>query len=505
MTVAVYLSSAEFIRNYVRSGALRDVAEHHRLVAVLPESLQNHPGVRGEIFVDIIPVHVPAGFAAAEALLQDARTHRFRSRSSSFLYRHERLKERASRAPLKVDASALRLRPLDLVQRWGWLHGRLAAVIAYLLSVLVWVRNFPSRSRRYWAARAISVQPIWAFALTFEWFPQRWARNVAERLGADSVDMVLIPSNAFESSLRPFLRALRQKHIKSVLLIDNWDNLSSKIILPQLPDHMGVWGEQSRSHAVEIQSMPARRVHVLGSPRFSAYINVKGATTTAFVGEGVPPGDLRVLFAGCSVPFLEVPVLRELERWAATRSGLRPIIEYRPHPQRHRRSRPDVFDPKEFTAVVSDVRTDPAVMRQELHSAEGVASPELSTYARMFDRYHFVISAPTSLVIEALLNRKRVVLLGVDDGVHLTSPSTYLRRSTHFQGVHSLEAVTLVRDADQIIRAMEELTERSSDEILVSDAELEAVEHFCLADLGGYPGRLLALVRAVGRSADGSE
>jgi hypothetical protein len=130
MTVGVYLSSAEFIRNYVRSGALRDVVEHHRVVVVLPESLQNHPGVRGGIFVGIIPVRVPAGFAAVEALLQDARTHRFRSRSSSFFYRHERLKERASRASLRADSSALRLRPLDRVRRWSWLHGRLAAVIA---------------------------------------------------------------------------------------------------------------------------------------------------------------------------------------------------------------------------------------------------------------------------------------------------------------------------------------------------------------------------------------
>jgi hypothetical protein len=500
-TIGVYLSTPEFIRNYVRSGALSEVARNHRLVAVLPETLQGHPGVQAGNFSAVIPVRVPATVLAVEALLQDARTHRFRTLSSSFLFRHERMKERASRAQFTVEAESLRLRPLRIVKRWKSLHTNLSAVIAYGFTILLWLRNFRSRSSNYWFARTLSTQPMWALGRTFEWFPQRWAGGVARRLQAESVSTVLIPSNAFEPSLRPLLRALRRQKIRSVMLIDNWDNLSSKIILPQLPDHMGVWGEQSRSHAVRIQGMPEQQVHVLGSPRFSAYIGATASRTSIGTSGEVPTGESRVLFAGCSVPFLEVPVLRALDDWAASHSGRRPVIEYRPHPQRHKRRVPDVFNPADFTHVIGDVRTDPIAMSREARSSEGVAGPKLSTYERMFDSYHFVISAPTSLVIEALLNRKQVILLGLDDGIHLTSPSIYLRRSTHFEAVDSLEAVTLVRDLDELRSAMAELVERTADEIRVTDEQLHQVEHFCVADLGGYPRRLLDLVRTVSGSA----
>lgn len=60
-------------------------------------------------------------------------------------------------------------------------------------------------------------------------------------------------------------------NVPSYFLIDNWDNLSSKALYMKLPDYMGVWGQQTKLHAISIQKMSEENVHVLGSARFCPY------------------------------------------------------------------------------------------------------------------------------------------------------------------------------------------------------------------------------------------
>jgi hypothetical protein len=500
-TICVYLASPEFVRNYAHSGALSELALDFRIVAAVPHHLRDHPGLGESCFSEVLPVNAGRAVMAVESLLQDARTHRFRAASSSFLYRHERLSERAGFRQFAIDPRRLRLRPLQNLPGFDRILPAVAGPLAALLSVYHWLLHFHDRSGRYWVARLLSVNPLWTATRCFELFPQRWANAIVRRLRSASALALLVPSNAFEPTLRPLLRASRRHGVQSVLLVDNWDNLSSKMILSQLPDHMGVWGEQSRRHAIEIQGMPADRVHILGSPRFSAYLGNPEAITAGDVRSGSDDNEFMrqklILFAGCSVPFLEIPVLECIEAWISTLVGEIPIVEYRPHPQRHKRNRPDEFRPENFRHIIGDRRTDPRVMRDEVASTERVASPKLSCYAGMFDRYHFVISSPTSLVIESLLNRKRVVLLGIDDGVHLTTPATYLRRSTHFEGVESTGGVTVVRDEDTLLDALRRLLALSDGEARTTDEEFRTAEYFCLGDLGGYSGRLRLLVRTI--------
>ena len=86
--------------------------------------------------------------------------------------------------------------------------------------------------------------------------------------------------------------------IPSVVLVYNWDNLSSKGASRSRPTTSRSWGEQSVA-TPEIHGLPRERVAVLGAPALDSHFRHGPGTTQS-------PFPFRyALFAGCYVPFDE--------------------------------------------------------------------------------------------------------------------------------------------------------------------------------------------------------
>lgn len=149
-------------------------------------------------------------------------------------------------------------------------------------------------------------------------------------------DVVIVPTHT-QGPLEFDVVRLKERFGYSVLfLIDNWDNLSSRMVLRDVcPDYMGVWGQQSVEQAVNIHCMPPTRVEVLGCCRYDAYY----ALAQALFRQGQKPDSPYpfpyVLFTGCTVYYPEFKALdlmdKALSRINATLEE--PIkLVYRPHP-----------------------------------------------------------------------------------------------------------------------------------------------------------------------------
>ncbi len=65
----------------------------------------------------------------------------------------------------------------------------------------------------------------------------------------------VIPTSLLDIYCNDLIMAARASQHVVLLLQSGWDNLSSKGILHQTPDHAGVWGPQSRMHAKTIQGL----------------------------------------------------------------------------------------------------------------------------------------------------------------------------------------------------------------------------------------------------------
>ena len=67
-----------------------------------------------------------------------------------------------------------------------------------------------------------------------------------------------------------------EKNIKSILVVDNWDNLASKIVLAEKPDKLLIWGKEMDDCYKMSEYLDKKRIQkqIIGSPRY-AFIKSK--------------------------------------------------------------------------------------------------------------------------------------------------------------------------------------------------------------------------------------
>ena len=142
-------------------------------------------------------------------------------------------------------------------------------------------------------------------------------------------DLVLLPCSAYDPIGNDLARLAPSLGFKTLFLVDNWDNLSSKSIFWAKPDFLGVWGEQSRDHAERIHDIGRERVFLLGTPRFESYYAVD-KTSPGTKAYPFP----YILFCGSALAFDELSALRLLDDELSRRPDLYggTKVVYRPHP-----------------------------------------------------------------------------------------------------------------------------------------------------------------------------
>ncbi len=86
------------------------------------------------------------------------------------------------------------------------------------------------------------------------------------------VDAVLLVSRCSLGGVeRDLLKVARALELPSLMLVWSWDNLSSKAVLHEHPDHLLVWNELQVEEAERLQSFPRERVHAIGAPSFDEF------------------------------------------------------------------------------------------------------------------------------------------------------------------------------------------------------------------------------------------
>lgn len=80
--------------------------------------------------------------------------------------------------------------------------------------------------------------------------------------------------------------------IKTLVMMDNWDNIYSKAVFNFIPDQITVWNERAREFAFKVHQIPLKNISILPSPRVNYLIE-------EFRQESLTPG--YVLFAGGSL------------------------------------------------------------------------------------------------------------------------------------------------------------------------------------------------------------
>ena len=75
----------------------------------------------------------------------------------------------------------------------------------------------------------------------------------------NNYDLVIFPSSGLDLMSYYLTCITKNTNIKTFFLIDNWDNISSKSYYINKPNYLGVWGDQSKEHAIRIQDFDKKK------------------------------------------------------------------------------------------------------------------------------------------------------------------------------------------------------------------------------------------------------
>lgn len=310
-------------------------------------------------------------------------------------------------------------------------------------------------------------------------------------------DFFVIPSVLLDQHTDDAMLLAQAFRIPTAVLVSGWDNASSKGLLYHQPSVIGVWGEQSRKHVIDIQRVPAERVNVIGAPHYESFKQKVDDAPDVLRGRWGLPNDVPILlFAGTFRPFDETALLLELDERIA--SGLFPRVHvlYRPHPWRQRRDGEKNFLDCHWRHVTLDPSLRDSYQQRELTKASPSESANfMSRMTHLRELYALssaIVTPMSSVLLESMIAGVPVLAVAFGDGRHVWSADR-VSRMLHFRELYELDEVFVVRERAEFFPAVERLLTK------VGDAEhsarlRKAAQFFHAQDAEPYTVKVARLV-----------
>ena len=250
--------------------------------------------------------------------------------------------------------------------------------------------------------------------------------------------LVIFPSIGYEPGSWLLFERIRAQGSKSLVAIDNWDNVSSKSIYIRKPNFISVPGPKSAETARELHGFSNEQILEWGMPKFDVLRSQLESSDSL----------RRILYVGYSQPHDEH---RSLDTILKVTSERDVEVSYRPHPLR------------KHTKFTEASKLDSQVQIRGKSGAEmrstGGHPPLDSSYTEDLEWADLVVGPPTTLLLEALFLGKPVVVDATRDSHHRSSGYYALHGYKHMQ---ELLTVPGIRIAEDYIQLEEHVTEATN-------------------------------------------
>ena len=449
-SILFILTSEEYVNNYLLTNALDKFLENRSVSFLIPKELSELIPEKYKDKSWFLESDVFNKNMSVFKIYTDVLRWKYRNRSKSFIYREKRFNyQPVSISKLKAVIGTEHEFKIERGKSRGSEFSWSQTLDPLIVILRSFFRKITSRLKFYfYAARKILKRSahrtyfiIKRYTIRFlalSWITPilyvtkikdlRPPKELQEIFSMKDFDFVILPSSAFEPMSINVKLALKERNSTYLMIVDNWDNLSSKTVLWELPDYIATWGRQSSKHAVEIQGMAPEKVLEIGTARFSNHLAMRLTKTS-------PVFDFDyVLFVGTFLEFDELGCLqilsKEIESNPETYGNLH--IVYRPHPFTNLKAKSRVQMPNR-------VILDPLLSKQA--ESVGRLTLDYSGSLRLLNGAKFVVGGLTSMLIEASLLGKNYLALVHHELNSITSPLTVLKSYTHFENIDELPNV----------------------------------------------------------------
>ncbi|WP_331895543.1 hypothetical protein [Magnetovibrio sp.] len=345
----------------------------------------------------------------------------------------------------------------------------------------------------YWFLSLPFIYPLVRKFLTWKIGVHQGLQDLIDR---EAPDIVFHPTVLAGYFINDLLAICPRKKIPLVALMNSWDNPSGKAATVNTPDYLAVWGDQTRSHAIEFMKMPADRVLKFGSAQFQVYRNpVQESDDELRVMFGVPKDIPIVLYGGTSKSVIESEHLKLLDTLIESGKLPRCHILYRPHPWRG-----SLMDREEslYDMNLKHVTLDPHMKDYyDQVISKGFTGFYLADYSDTQKLMHLasaIISPLSTILLEGVMHGLPVLILRVDafgDNEEARKLDDLVNRAAHFQDLRG-PYVLRCDDNDKLPEQVDHLMNLIGKEE-VTTAQLELARSFVEMEGPSYGERLKQL------------
>ncbi len=146
-------------------------------------------------------------------------------------------------------------------------------------------------------------------------------------------DVLIHPSTLEGEYINDLVETSQSCDIPLMVIMNSWDNPSTKNAVVGNPDWLLVWGPQTKQHAIDFVGMRADRVIEFGAAQFDVYRQPPRIDRDEFcVRHQIDPARKILLYAGSSKETDEYSHLEALEEAIDQARLTNLVVVYRPHP-----------------------------------------------------------------------------------------------------------------------------------------------------------------------------
>ncbi len=289
-------------------------------------------------------------------------------------------------------------------------------------------------------------------------------------------DLVIIPSSGHDLYFFQSIVECRKQGIKTFAIIDNWDNLSTKSVMPEHPNFVGVWGEQTKKHAIEIQNFKVEQCKVVGSARYQEYFDLRNKDLKSHFNFDY------ILFLGTSWKWNEEEAIKTLDTFISESSILNKNykIVYRPHPFRQGKTN---------EIKLKNIIYDPEILKILQNKSHQFV--DLNYYPSLIKNAKFIMGGPQTMMIEAAIFNKYYLALTYDDKINYTNMRKVYNAYHHFRGTEKINTIHYCDDLKKLGQKIIEMIYLKSLDIKKVDIQRQ---HILFNDSSRYDQKISKIV-----------
>ena len=271
-------------------------------------------------------------------------------------------------------------------------------------------------------------------------------------------DCVLVISNVSDLANEIATKSAENSGLSWIQVVENWDNLSSKLCPSKKANSLIVWGEQTKKHAMEIHGVAEDRIQIIGSSRIPNENRIN-QLKSKFCSDQESKR-LNVFYAGFGSESENLACIEEIYRsLLLDYSDYEVQIVFRVHPISLKQNGREFYE---------DWPTHIQVEFPNLNKNGKSDWPQLTDdlYTSML-KADIIIGTPSTFLLEALMFRMPIILDFRDLAPHYFSSRRSFEDLTHFKEILSDSTFNRFYSAQELPAAIKrELSSGTSKELI---------------------------------------